>query len=187
MTSEPLDGPTAARLWLQQHVDTRTAAAAQTLLRDTAEILSIASGDGVAIRVCSKDGQWLLPLAAHHPNPTIQTAMWDNMRHTAVSIAGGLWAEVVEARKTTAYDLRQPLPDNALPSQVEFLQTYPATHLLTTPVLLGEAIVGCVSLIRYVSQEPFSDNDRLLLEDVARRAASAIDFGRLAEIDLRDD
>lgn len=178
-----MDGPTAARIWLQQRVQAQAATAAQNLLRDTAEMLSIASGDGVAIRVCSKDGQWLLPLAAHHPNPTIQTAMWENMRETAIPLASGVWAQVVGERRTLTYDLRTEIPPSALPVQVEFVRTYPVTYLMASPVDLNDAIVGCVSLVRYVNAKAFSDNDQSLLEDVARRAAKAIDFGQLAEID----
>lgn len=156
------------------------------MLRDAAEALSIASGDGVSIRVRSSDGEWLLPLAAHHPNPTLQEAMWDAMRHTAIKPGQGLWEAVINERRTVAYDLTGEIPDNAAPAQVEFVKTYPVTHVVGAPVVLDDKIIGCVSLVRYVDRRPFSDNDCALLEDVAARVAVAIDFGHLAEMHSPD-
>jgi GAF domain-containing protein len=180
MAAAATEGANAARLWLAHRLDAATATAAQAFLSETAEALSIASGDATSVRVLSADGAWLLPLAAHHPNAAIQRAMTASMRQSAERVDSGLWRPVVNERRIVSYDITdRTIPAEASPVQAEFMRTYPVTRVMGAPVLLGDEVVGGVSLVRFVDQRAFTEGDCGLLVDVAARAASAIDFGGL--------
>jgi GAF domain-containing protein len=178
------EGVSAAWRWLNHRATAAASEAAQTFLRETAEILSIASGDATSIRVLSAGGKWLLPLAAHHPNATIQREMTESMRHSAERTDSGLWQPVIDERRLVMFDITdRKVPPEASPTQAAFLRTYPVTRVMGMPVIDRADVVGGVSLVRFVDERPFSEEDCALLGDVAKRAARAIDFGQLRFLD----
>jgi GAF domain-containing protein len=182
--ADPDDGATAARKWLESRITAAATEAAQVFLRETAEALSIASGDATSIRVLSAGGTWLFPLAAHHPNGAIQRAMNESMRQSAERADSGLWVPVINERRLVMFDITdRTIPVDASPSQAAFLRRYPVTRVMGVPVIDRADVVGGVSLVRFVDERQFSEADCALLADVAARAARAIDFGRLRHLD----
>jgi GAF domain-containing protein len=173
----------AAVEWLERRVSAATQAAAQEFLRQTAESLSIASGDATGIRVLSNDGKRLQPLAVHHPSPEIERAMFEAIRRAPERADAGLWMPVIDERRTVVHQLTDhTVPPEASPNQAAFIRTYPLTWVMFTPVLLHDEVVGGVSLARFVDTRPFTEADGKLLFEVAARAASAIDFGSLRDL-----
>lgn len=160
------------------------ATAAQAFLRETAEALSIASGDATSIRVLSADGKWLYPLASHHPNPAIQRSIDASMRESAERADAGLWHPVINERRLASYDVSErTAPPDASATQADFIEKFPVTRVMGAPVVLNDEVVGGVCLVRFVDQRPFSESDCGLLVDVAGRIAFAIECGRLQYLD----
>jgi GAF domain-containing protein len=179
-----MDGASAAAAWLERRVNAESATAARAFLRQTAESLSIASGDSTGIRVLSADRNWLYPLAVYHPIAEIQEAMLEAITRSPERVDAGLWMPVIDECRTVVYQFTdRAIPPEASPSQAAFLRTYPVTWAMFAPVTLDDEVVGGVSLARFVDTRRFTDGEGQLLLEVAARAASAIDFGRLRDVD----
>jgi signal transduction histidine kinase/CheY-like chemotaxis protein len=63
----------------------------------------------------------------------------------------------------------------------ELLKRYPLFALLVVPMRLHGKILGVVSTGRAARDRPFSDQDRLLMQDLADRAALAVGHARIFE------
>ena len=182
-TGATVDADTAARWWFRHRMDTEVALSTQHFLRRITEDLSIASGDGAALRVLSADGRWLLGLTAHHPNRRIEAALVTATHETAQPAESGLWRPVLEEGLTVVYRTAgRVVPEGASPEQAAFIRAYPATRIMVGPVVLDGRRLGGVSLVRFVVDRDFSATDEALLQDVAVQAARAIDFGGLSAL-----
>lgn len=178
-----VDANTATRWWFRHRMDTEVALSAHRFLRRITEDLSIASGDGAALRVLSTDDRWLLGVTAHHPDRQIQAAMVTAMHATAQPAESGLWRPVFDQGLTVVYrTTRRAVPEGATPEQAAFIRTYPATRIMVGPVGHDGRRLGGVSLVRFVVDRDFTATDEALLQDVAVQAARAIEFGGLSDL-----
>ena len=181
MAEDPTHDPRLA--WLLARVDQQCVAAVEELLRFIAEHLAIAMADAVTVRVLSEDGESLLPLAAHHPEPMIASAMASIMRGTTQPADSGLWLPVMRDRKPRRW--RMPpgyVPAEASEQQAEFLERFPIRAVLAVPVLREDRLIGGVSVVRFAVDQEFTDRDEALVVACAARIADALDFrGKLRE------
>jgi GAF domain-containing protein len=114
-------------------------------------------------------------VAVHHPDPEIQAAMTAVMHDTAQRAASGLWGRVCEQRRPIRW--RVPpghVPAEASAAQAALLQRYPIRAILGAPLISHGRLLGGASLVRYVVDREFTD-DEVMLCDFGVRAALALE------------
>jgi len=148
----------------------------EAILRTVAETVAEATGDACIVRLLSDDGLWLRPVAAHHPDPTLKAAIWESVRGTADRTDSGLWRPVVEERRVVRLGVPlDAIPANASEAQVEFIRRHPMSGIMGAPLIARGRTFGGISLVRYGRTEAYVEEDERFLEDLADRAALAID------------
>lgn len=165
------DASNPARAWLRAQLDREVDCSVHALLGVMTERLSIAAGSAATLRKLSTDGEWLSPVAAHHPDPGMTAAMTAIMHETAPRARSGLWRPVVEERRAVRYRVDPgTMPAEASERQVRFLDRFPVTAVLGVPVEHDGRLLGGAALVRYSVPRPFDDGDDALLVDFAARA-----------------
>ena len=178
-----MDGGPAARAWLLDRIDRRTTEALQSLLRRMTEDLALATAESATLRRLSADGHLLLPVAADHPDPALRAAMLANAHRTEQTTGSGLWRPVIAECRP----MRWHIPPGAVPAeastpQAEHMERYPVRAVLAAPLVTPQReLVGGVSLVRYVVDRPFTDDDEALLLAFAARAALVMQHVRALE------
>jgi len=176
MTTPPAS---PATVWLLSQLDRRCTETARTLLRSMVEDLSLATFEAVTLRVLTEDRQWLLPVAAYHPDAMMRERMTEVMASTAQAANSGLWERVIaEGRPARWHIPPGNVPPDASPKQAEFLRRWPLRAVIGVPLVAHDRaeLIGGVSLLRYVRDVPFTDADEALLVEFARRAELALNF-----------
>lgn len=173
------------RAWMTDRVERRSLDAVAGALEAAAELLAVATGDAVSLRVLSDDGRSLLPLAAHHPDPEVNAAMLEVMARSVQPADSGVWRPVVEERRPRRYEVApgEP-PAEASAQQRDFMRRFPVTAIVGAPVLDGDRVLGGASLVRYTDPRPFSDADEEMVVACAVRVAPLL-VARAALLRLR--
>ena len=148
----------------------------ETILRAVAEHVAEATGDACTVRLISEDGLRLWPVAAHHPDPALRSAIWEVVRDTADRTDSGVWRPVVEEGRTVRMDVPPgAIPPGASEAQAEFIRRHPMSGILGAPLVARGRLLGGVSLVRYGRAEAYEEEDERFLRDLADRAALALD------------
>jgi signal transduction histidine kinase/PAS domain-containing protein len=147
----------------------------ETVARRLAELI----GDGALIRMVSDDGLWLVPVAVYHPVPERASLRRKVLTGSPQRVGEGLTAQVLR----TGQVLRIP----ALTPEFIHAQMKPeywpyldgATSLLIAPLVHRRQILGHITMLRDAGRPAYTPEDETLLEDLAHRAAQAIENARL--------
>lgn len=175
-----------ARAWLLSRIDRRCTRTIAELLNELAEDLSLATADAVTIRRLSGDARSLHHVAAYHPDREMRAALTGVMIRTAQAADSGLWRPIIGERRVIRWCIREgAAPAEASPGQLEYLRRYPVRAVMGGPAITPEGrLMGGVSLVRFVVDRPFTDDDEVLLSDAALRAALALELDeRIAALD----
>ncbi len=141
--------------------------------------LSELIGDGALIRVVSPDSAWLVPVAVYHPDPE-RAALRRRVLQTAPQrTSEGMTARVLQGRHTLRIpDLSQEVIHSEMkPEYWPYLEG--VTSLMIAPLEHRRHVFGHISLMRDAGGPPYTAEDEALLEDLAHRAAQAIENARL--------
>jgi PAS domain S-box-containing protein len=148
----------------------------EAILRTVAETIAEETGDACTVRLLSDDGLWLKPVAAHHPDPTLKSAIWEIVRGTADRTDSGVWRPVVEEGRVVRLGVpRDGIPPDASEAQAEFIRRHPMSGIMGAPLIARGRTLGGISLVRYGRAEAYVEEDERFLGDLADRAALAID------------
>ena len=148
----------------------------EAILRTVAETVAEETGDACTVRLLSDDGLWLRPVAAHHPDPTLKAAIWEIVRGTVDRADSGLWRPVVEEGRVVRLGVPlDAIPSDASEAQAEFIRRHPMSGIIGAPLIARGRTLGGISLVRYGRTEAYVEEDERFLEDLADRAALAID------------
>lgn len=148
-------------------------------------------GDACAIRIVSTDGKWLEPVAVYHRDPVRHEAL-QKAFETVQRVGEGITAEVFRTCRTlmvpvvTDDVLRRMRPI----SYLAYLKD--VGSILVAPLRIENRVVGVATLLRDKPCSPYDVEDQALLENLAERAALALEIGRLYReateaIHARDD
>ncbi len=151
----------------------------KTTLDTVARRLSELIGDGTLIRVISPDGAWLVPVAAYHPSPE-RAALRRRMLATAPQrTTEGITARALKTGQPLriAALTRETIRNEMKPEYLPYLEG--VTSLLIAPLEQRRQVFGHITLMRDAGGAPYTAEDEALLEDLAHRAAQAIDNARL--------
>ncbi len=151
----------------------------KTTLDSVARRLSELIGDGALIRVVSPDGEWLLPVAVYHPSPERAA-----LRRRILALAPQRTTEGLTARVLASGELLR-IQDVTLefihnemkPEYWPYLEG--VTSLMVAPLKHRRLVTGHITLMRDAGGPPYTNDDEALLEDLAHRAAQAIENARL--------
>lgn len=138
-------------------------------------------GDLAVVRLLSGDGRWLDPVAVDHPDPTVRdeaNTLLSAERHpveqgaTGAALRTGRPVRVAGAaletlRRATDPRLWPPLPRT------------PTDALLAVPLLVDGRGIGTLSVSRAATRRPYREDDERFLQELADRAALAIERARL--------
>jgi PAS domain S-box-containing protein len=138
-------------------------------------------GDLAVVRLVSADGAWLDPVAVDHPSSTVRDearALLAAERHPADQGATGTalrtgrpsrmaGAALSTLRRATDPSLWPPLPGT------------PTDALLAVPLVVEGRAIGTLSVSRASADSPYDADDERFLQELADRAALAIERARL--------
>jgi PAS domain S-box-containing protein len=159
-----------------------------TVARRLAELI----GDGALIRVLSGDGTWLVPVAVWHPSAERAALRRRLLASAPQRTSEGITAQVISARRTLRVPevTREFVRNEMKPEYWPYLEG--VTSLLIAPLEHRRQVFGHITLMRDQGGAPYTREDETLLEDLAQRAAQAIENARLygeaqAAIAARDE
>jgi signal transduction histidine kinase len=152
-------------------------------------------GDGCLLQLVSEDGQNLELVAVHHPEPKARALLELVARVRRLRVGEGLQGAAVSTgqtlflREMTAEALEGVGPEAALRSYFE--QRGPQ-DVIAVPLVARGRSCGSLLVVRNSRGRPYGQDDQVLLETIASRAALAIEDARLyaaalQALRLRDD
>jgi excisionase family DNA binding protein len=181
-----LDAADAARQRLQVLAEASAAFAAARL--DLASVLSVITqrvaeviGDACSVMLIADDGERLELATTYHPDPAVRERTWSVLASAPHRLGSGAIDSVVQSGRslrlpTTAPDQLLATPDT---DSVPGLSEAGIAGLLAVPLRVQERVLGALTLSRDAAGRPYTSDDQQLLQDLADRAALAIDNARL--------
>lgn len=149
-------------------------------LQLAAEQIAVLLGDGCVLYLLSPDRRRLEPFAFHHRDPAglelIRRAL-----NTPLAVDGFI-GRTADTGKTVFHPDISPevLRAMAAPSHRAALDRQSIYGIINAPLRAHAEVLGIVSIIRTNAENPpYSEADRVFLEEFAARAAVAIDNARL--------
>lgn len=149
----------------------------ETCSREIARLV----GDMVVIRLPSPDGQWLEPVAVYHPDPDAEAAMRAMFAESPLRWGDGITGRV--ATTGEALLIPESSPDDLLPvvkpAYRLWTQQFGMYGVLIVPMCRGKQVVGTIALFRTAPGRPYNEADRQFVQEVADRAAMAVENAQL--------
>jgi signal transduction histidine kinase len=189
----------AARLRILVEVDRLLAEAGLDLpavLDVIARKVSEVIGDGCVLQLMAEDGAWLEPVTVHHPEPEARWLLAGTVHARRQRLGEGLHGGAVASGRGVLLpdvDVVGALASGGLPEYVPYLERFGPQSLLVVPLGGKGRVFGSLGVVRDVAGGgPYGDEDRMLLQGLAERAALAIEDARLygaatEAVRLRDD
>ncbi|HVP22108.1 MAG TPA: PAS domain S-box protein [Anaerolineaceae bacterium] len=138
-------------------------------------------GDACMILLLPRDNQRLRPAAYHHPNPQALVMMqeilknvWTSSLDTPIS-KSVLAGNPVRIPVVTPEEIRPLIPSEFRP----IVDRFGISSLLAVPLRAQDQVIGLLALVRDQPGTPYTSGDEILLQDLADRAAMAIENCRL--------
>lgn len=160
----------ASRAYAQAGLD--LAAVHETVARQ----LVVDSDDSVALhrRVPGTDRLELAAVA--HRDPELQAALEEVLRREPMHLGEGVAGQVAATGESVlAPEVeRAALRGATGPEYARFVERYPIHGFVAVPVRAHGELLGVLSVSRFVAEPRLEDEDRLLIEELADRAALAI-------------
>ena len=151
----------------------------KTTLDTVARRLSELIGDGALIRVVSPDSGWLVPVAIYHPDPERAALRRRVIQQAPQRTTEGMTARVLQGRRTLRIPhlTHEVVHREMKPEYWSYLEG--VTSLMMAPLEHRRHCFGHITLMRDAGGAAYTAEDEALLEDLAHRAAQAIENARL--------
>ncbi len=171
----------ASRTFAEAGLDVE--AALQALARAVAE----GPGDGCSILLLSEDGAWLRPVAVVHPNPAITDSVRAAMAAAPQRADEGLSGRVLRSGEPLWIPVTTPdeLVRLVKPEYRAHVARYAAASLVVVPLRAHGRTLGTLVATRDQPGRPYDREDLALLQELADRAALAVDNARLYRAEQR--
>jgi signal transduction histidine kinase len=146
-----------------------------TVARRISELI----GDGTLIRLLSPDGRVLLPAALHHPVPARAALLRQVLEASPQRVGEGITARVLATGETLriealTFDFMRA---HLKPEYRPYMEG--ASSLMIAPLARRGQVFGSITLTRDLGGAGYTREDESLLDDLAHRAAQAIENARL--------
>jgi signal transduction histidine kinase len=152
----------------------------QAILAQLAQLAAATPGDGCLIRLRSDDGQLLVPTAYAHSDPEVR-AFLQLLSEGPHDVAEGVDGVVFQ----TGQPLLIPVVDQAQlraalkPEFCAYLDRYSVYSLLVVPLRVRGEAFGTLGVSRMRPHAPYTLDDQRFLQELADRAALAINNAQL--------
>ncbi|HEU4325960.1 MAG TPA: ATP-binding protein [Roseiflexaceae bacterium] len=153
------------------------------LLEQIARHIATHIGDCCVIRLLSADGVWLEPVAIAHPDPQALALLRTIVAEEPLAVGEGITGRAVLQGRPVLIETLSPEDARALikPGYLPYLDRVGLASVLIMPLLVRGQTIGMLFLSRDTPLRPYTGDDQTLLEDIASRAALAINHARLYE------
>ncbi|HEX5166538.1 MAG TPA: PAS domain S-box protein, partial [Thermomicrobiales bacterium] len=147
----------------------------ESLARRVSEVLD----DICILRLVSDDGLLLNPVAVWHPDPKLRALLREvHIRpHGVGEMLPGEVMRSGEPLLLPEFDSFEELRRH--PEKWPFFQSHGVASMLIVPLRVRGTIIGTLAVSRITRNRPYSSDDRDFLQDLADRAAQAVDNARL--------
>lgn len=152
------------------------------LLETIARAIGSISGDMCLIQLVDDEGRWMRMAAFSHPDSSVQNETWPPMQAVHWPVDAGRLGRVCQAGQVlrlveaTPGDLRNTFPDQCLPA----MERLGVQNALFVPLRARGRWVGNLGIMRS-KREHFTMEDQFFYQDLADRAALALEDARLYE------
>ena len=180
-----LDAEQQARRRLKVLVDAAEAFSAPALsmtavLDAIVRKVTAATGDVCVLRLLSPDGAWLEPRAWFAVNPVLRRELSRRLGEDRQAAGQGQATRFIRGGQTLLVPSLAGAPlDGMHPEQRDLFDRHGVHTLIVAPLQIKGRCIGTLEVGRAQLHEPYGDEDRLLVEGLAARAASAIEKTRL--------
>jgi signal transduction histidine kinase len=165
-----------------------------TLLDTIVRRVSEEIGDGAIVYSASDDGAWIVPEAIHHPDPeslAFSKLLFDlSPIRPSENMSGNviLTGEPIILPSVNSQDLKTRMK----PEHWPYFDKYGVHALAVVPLRGRDQRIGALAVWRNRANQPYVADDLTLLQDLADRAALALENARLyaqaqEAIRLRDE
>lgn len=155
----------------------------QVVLERVVQSVADLIGDTCTLRSLSADGEWLTLEAVHHPDPAALAAIRQvQPTHLPLARAPIMHQALQTGASVLVPRLDQQVLDTMIPADYySYVNRFGVHSLLAVPLRFQDTMLGVLNLSRDTPHRPYDDEDRLLVEELAERAALAITNARLYE------
>jgi PAS domain S-box-containing protein len=149
-------------------------------LRDIVSELGTVLSSAIGISLVRGDGL-LHTAAAYHPVPEAQALLMELAVTSPLKFGEGVAGAVAVSGQSVLLEAISPeeLLRRAAPSYRGFLERFPMYAMICSPLRVRGGIMGTVTATRTRASETYTPEDLQLFEELADRAAAAIDNARL--------
>lgn len=142
------------------------------------------------IRLLSADGKWLEAVAVHHNDPELGGLMRQFIAANPQSSVAGVGGMLMKEGRQLSFGSPEEIWKTVKPEFHAVMQRLGIESVLVTPLRSEGKIIGLISCFRATRGDSFSPEERILIQDLADRAALAISVARLfrslrRELELR--
>lgn len=143
--------------------------------------VSRSSGDWTVIRLTSDDGHWLNPAAIFHPNEEAESTLREMYQLDPLRVGEGLTGQVGQTGEAMIVSELDPalIRNRIKPEYRHWQERYPVYSMLIVPMRRRTEVLGTIALFRGERGRPFTEDDRQLVQEIADRAALAVENARL--------
>lgn len=133
-------------------------------------------GEASVLTTVSADGGTLEPAAVFHPDRDMRAFIRSVLAAEPYPIGKGVAGTVAARREPAVLSGIDPDRFAALntPQAVRFLERHPIGSLLIVPMVAFGEVVGTLGVVRSESDRPYDDEDVMVMEALAERAALAL-------------
>lgn len=149
----------------------------ETITRLVSDLL----GDSCGIHLFSSDGKTMIATALYNPDEAARSAFWKLVGAKPMRTDRGLTSVLLrtgEPLLVPELDLEK-LRGIVAPEHFSYLERFGLRSLIVVPLRVQGRIIGMLDLARYRPDCPYTSEDQVFLQELADRAALAIENTRL--------
>ncbi|HEY9879364.1 MAG TPA: response regulator [Leptolyngbyaceae cyanobacterium] len=153
----------------------------QSLLNTVCSSIGSFIGDICILQLLSDDEQWLHISAVHHPDADAIALIHQIAAEHPQRSTEGLAARVLKTQQPLLMPVTslRELQISVKPEYLPYLEKVTVNSLLMVPLRVRSRSIGCLSLIREKADTPYTLDEQTFFQDLADRAALAIDNAKL--------
>ncbi|HEX6287541.1 MAG TPA: GAF domain-containing protein [Herpetosiphonaceae bacterium] len=143
-------------------------------------------GDFCSLRLIADDGPWLVTMGVYHPDPAARPLV-EAVNALPYRVDEGFMGQVIQSGQTLRIPELSPEEVRAMIKPVlwPYLEQVGLYSVLMAPLRVRGQIIGAVGATRSTPGRPYTADDEVFLQDLADRAALAIDHARLYAAERR--
>lgn len=131
------------------------------------------------IRLLTDDGKWFEPVAVHHNDPGLVGLMRRFISANPQSSAAGVGGRLLKEGRQLSFGSPEEIWKSVKPEFHPVMERLGIKSALVTPLRSEGKIIGLIACFKPFSGESFTPDERILIQDLADRAALGITVARL--------